>query len=265
MSQGVPDEVKRQLSAALTRTVAFSDRLGALGTPDFVAMDSWQESEDARNRAPQAHATMEHVALVVQVARYHIHLASFERVRHRDYLEVPNESGGNIAAAFLFTSFANHAIAAEHHLTLAFSLRFGYMNHDGSQALGKISDVRRRLTEDGHQDLADILKPFQEDAKWAWLKKYRNRWDHRDPMRIAEYGMQFSNRRDYWKEKPTTLSGGRPGRAIQLDITAGDPPETSVNEMLDKGTYCFNLLAKQVDSYITILEGMHQNPGAIQF
>lgn len=260
MSQAVPDEVKRQLGAALAQTNAFSRRLGALGGPDFVALGSWQETAEARNRASQAHATMEHVALVLQVARYHIYLASFERVRHRDYLVPANEAGGNIAAAFLFTSFANHAIAAEHHLTLAFSLRFGYMNHDGTRANGKISEVRRRLTQEGHQALAAMLKPFQEDAQWRWLKDYRDRWDHRDPMRIAEYGMQFSNTRDYWQEEPTTLPDGTPGRALELTITAGDPPETGVDEMLEKGAYCFNLLAKQVEGYINILEANHRQP-----
>jgi hypothetical protein len=83
-------------------------------------------------------------------------------------------------------------------------------------------------------------------------------------MRVAGLGLQYSNKRDYWTEEPTTLPSGEPGLAHELVITGGDPPETSVDEMMEKGIYCFNLLAKQVDSYISILEANHQNPVVIR-
>ncbi len=250
MGQDVPDDVKIRLGSTLARTSEFQVRLGNLGTPDFIALGEGQTTAAARNLAPQARAIMDHVALVVQVARYHLYLASYERIRQRDYCVPANATGGNIAV--------------EHHLTLAFSLRFGYMNHNKTRVNGQIGEVRRLLTNDGNQALADVLKPFQEDAQWRWLKNYRDRWDHRDPMRIAEYGLQFSNKRAFWTEEPTTLPYDKPGRALELVITDGDPPETTVDEMLEQGTYCFNLLAKQIDSYIGILEAGHQNPAIVK-
>lgn len=182
MSQGIPDEVKRELSAALRRTSEFSRRLWALGDPEFVALGVAADPD--RNRGPRAHATALHVALIVQLARYHLH------------------------------------------------------------------------ADAGQRPFADVLAPFQHDADWQWLRQYRERWEHRDPPRIAEFGMQFSSQRDYRVDE---------GSASTLTLTAGDPPETSVDEMLRRGVSCFNLLAAQVDRYIGLLEagsvvGAHSAP-----
>ncbi len=76
MSQGVPDEVKRALSASLTRTNEYAGRVYGLGTPDFVALGTGQAAPAARNRAPQAMATMQHVARILDVARYHLYLGA---------------------------------------------------------------------------------------------------------------------------------------------------------------------------------------------
>lgn len=264
MSQDVPDEMKIKLEQEIIYTTDYVLRLDKLGPPDFVALGTGENTAAGRNRAPQARVTMDHVASILQVAHYHIHLAKYERIRHRDYIVPSNPDGGNFAAYCLFTSFVSHAVAVERHLTLALSLRFGFMNHNNTRANGDIGEVRKLLAQAGHPDLAEVLRPFQENAKWQWLKKYRDRWEHRDPMRVKELGVQFSNRRDYWKEEQTTLPGGKPGRALTLTITAGDPAETSVDEMLENGIYCFNLMAKQVDRYISILEAAHQSPMVIK-
>jgi hypothetical protein len=266
MSQGISDEVKRELSAALRPTSEFSGRLWALGGPEFVAFGAAAEPD--RNRSPQAHAAALHVALIVQLARYHLHLARYERLRHREYLAPPNPADGDVAAAFLFTSFAMHAIAVERHLTVALALRFSILNHQGTGPSGRINEVRRALADAGQQPFADVLAPFQHEADWQWLRQYRERWEHRDPPRIAEFGLQFSSKRAYWTEGPTTLPGGEPGRALELTITAGDPPETSVEEMLRRGVSCVNLLAAQVDHYIRLLEtgaavGQHGTPEVV--
>lgn len=254
MTGEVPDSVKRELSAALIPTHNFQRRLGELGDPEFIALSATGEA-NARNRRAQAQATMLHVTLIVQVARYHIHLARYERTRHRYYLSPPNPAGGDIAAAFNFTSFATHAIIVENHFVVALALRAGMLDDSDKEGDSRIAEVRRFLQFNEQGTFATLLDPFQYDRNWQWLREYRNRWVHRDPVRIAELGMQFSNRRAYWKEEPT---------ALELVIGVGDPPETSVDELLDKGVYCFNLLAKQIDTYISLLEARREKPTRIR-
>jgi len=163
-----------------------------------------------------------------------------------------NPAGGDVAAAFLFSSFALHAIVVEEYLTNALVLQFDIRNRSGIGSPRR-QDVQRILLQE-RSPYTEILYPFQHDPQWQWLRTYRNRWTHGDPMRIEEFGLQFSSTRDYWKEESTTLPSGAPGRALQLVIGGGDPPETKVGEMLERGAYCFNLLAKQVDIYINLLE-----------
>jgi hypothetical protein len=237
----VPDEVKRQLSSALMPTHGFQSRLD---DPEFIALAATGDAK-ARNRIAQAQATMLHIALIVQVARYHIHLARYERLRHRSYLVPPNPAGGDVAAAFNFTSFAVHAISVEHHFIMALALQFDVPDpsEKGSRAL--IATLYRALRLNNLPEYNALLEPFETDRIWQWLRDYRNRWMHSDPVRIRELGMQFSSRRNYWRDDKT---------AIELTIGTGDPPETNVDELLERGVYCFNLMARQFDAYIGLLE-----------
>jgi len=261
INQDVPDEVKRELSDALMRTVDFSVRLDGLGASGFIVPKVGEASE--HNRELQSYAAMQDVALIVQVANYHIYLARFERIRHRFYITPANPAGGDISAAFLFTSFAIHAITVEHRLTAALDLQFGITSHLSSAPSGNLRDLHRALKRRGHIVFAEILLPFIYDEEWLWLRDYRNRWMHGNPMQIAELHMNFGSMQSCWLEETTTNSSGAPERSFGFASNTSGTAQTTVEEMLERGVSCFNLMAKQIDQYISLLEAGAQRHSRI--
>lgn len=219
-----------------------------------------------RNRSPlpRARVALEHAARTVQAAYYHLYMAHYERLRLSTYSDPPNVGGGNIAAYYNFTSFSLHAIAAERHLVLAVVTQ-----HRINELLsvGKKLPASKIKTDEAYRYLTSsklsyvtVLMPFVKDEDWKWLRLYRDRYEHEDPMLVKELGIQYRLKRAIWDEDEDLEAGTT---TYHIGFGGGDPAETNIEEMLGRGVRGFNLLGKQLDVYTTMLmeeierEGSH--------
>jgi hypothetical protein len=187
----------------------------------------------------------------VQAAHYHLYLAHYERLRLGTYSDPPNIGGGNAAAYYNFTSLSLHAIAAQRHLVLALVTQ-----HRLNKAL-KIKKASAVKTDEAYKYLtsenspyAAVLRPFEKDDDWKWLRLYRDRYEHENPMLVAEMGIQYSLNRALWDE---TVDEDAGVVTYHIGIGGGDPADTNIEEMLTRGVRGFNLLGKQLDEYTTML------------
>ncbi len=244
----VPESEKKVLDGLLHDTLQVERTIQDWGSPKWLSLGLGYQRGSS---IPRTAIVLQHAATLVQTARYHIYMAYYERLRHHKYLIPPNIGGGNIHAYFNVTSFSLHAIASERHIRLALVLQ-----HRINKALN-IKRATRVTTEEAYKYLAsvnlpyaEVLKPFTSDADWKWLREYRNRYEHQDPMLVEELGLQYRLRSHLWEvdEDPETKA-----TTFSLSFNAGDPWATNVEEMLTKGVICFNLLGKQFDRYAQLV------------
>jgi hypothetical protein len=110
------------------------------------------------------------------------------------------------------------------------------------------SDVIRTLRSESPENAA-LLERIIGDAAWRWIREFRERWFHLDPVRIAELGMQWRvdfNRR-FWLVD--NAAGTR-----TLPMAGSDAPEVKVSEMLERGRCGFNMFATQFALYVRGVE-----------
>lgn len=245
MAADLPRAEMKKLEARLCATVEIQKRVISR-SPSFLAIQLGPKS-----LIPNAWAVLHHACDATQAARFHLYMAMYERLRYREYKKPPEPQGGDMLADFYFTSFALHVVAAEGHIALSLGRLYGMpgAGRNGFKAptSNEIYGFLRR--EPGAEEFVTLLAPFQgRDANWKWIKRFRNRWAHMNPVRVKEFGIQYSmdfKRDSFWTTKSNVRS---------ISVGGGDPPETTVPEMLKRGVRAFNLLGKQLDLYTAKLE-----------
>lgn len=224
---------------------ALEHRLHELGGPYEAAVQLGYHS-----RLPHTLVVLQHVMTAAQIARYHLYLAHYERAKYQISGDPYYAHTDDFVAFFLFTSYALHATATANHLIVALAQQFDYnYNREGNTVRDdRLWPVYKRLKKEGQDDYASILSPFLKDGNedWIWLDTYRDRWTHRNPMRIAELGVQYDINAEFWTDHDTSWR-------MTLN-TRGDKPEITVADMLSKGVSTFDVLGQQINKYIALLE-----------
>ena len=231
----IPVHAMKSIEASLYKS--FEIQLDLLQiSPDDIAMILGSKS-----RIPHAWGAMWHTAHVLQVARFNLYLAYHERLYYNSYRKPVDPFTALGQAAWYFTSFSIHALAAENHMGLSMMYLFGI-----PKPASKFGTplVRKKLKEAGQDDYSLILDPILGSHWMSWLRKYRDRWVHGNPMRIKGFGLQWGIdfEREFWKTNAAE-------KTRTLGIGEGDPAETTIEEMLENGRQAFNILARQFDIY----------------
>lgn len=245
MATDLPTAEKKKLESKLYPTVDVQARIVSR-SPSFLAVQLGPAS-----LAPNAWAVLYHASNAAQAARFHLYMAMYERLRNRKYLKPPNPQGGDILADFFFTSFALQAIAAEGHMALSLARLHGMpgAGRKGFRAPSSDEVYKYLRGNTGGKLFVKFLTPFHgRDEDWQWLRKFRNRWAHMNPVRVKGLGIQYSM--DYKKDSFWT----KHSNVQSIAMGGGDPAETTVPEMLKRGVSAFNLFGKQLDLYTRELE-----------
>ena len=232
-------DAQKSLQAMLFDMGRLYKQLSSLPRAEWLAIK--MSTPGSLDGLPKARATLDHLLRVVGVARHHLFMALYERRIHNEFATPQNPGFADWSAYAFVTSFALHAIAAMRHFTIALSFQFNIPNREGEVPNGDTKAVQRELQRQGHIEYTQLLREIRGDADWGWLIKYRDRWEHRDPIRVKELGIQDSNNRQYWEKTAT---------GHELSIRGGDAPEITIDKMLERSIRCFNLLATQIDTYI---------------
>ncbi len=242
----IPEAENDRLEALLYPTIEVERAIQDLPMPGMIALGLGPRSDAG---LPRARIILEHAASTVQAARYHLYMAHYEQLRLGTYSDPPNPGGGDVAAYFNFTSFALHAIATESHLVLALATQYRMRKEIETTAGIKPGEAYKYLASRGLPHAA-VLRPFEKDKHWKWLRLYRHRYSHQDPMLVEEMGLQYSLRGKYWQTEVDQEAGVVTN---SIAIRGSDPPDTNIAEMLSNGTRAFNLLGKQLGEYTAML------------
>lgn len=248
MASEVPCREKQRLESLLYSTIGIQKRIISR-SPHQLAVGLGPNSQ-----IPITWVVLAHASNAVQAARYHLYMALHERIYYAKFRKPPDPGSGNVLADFFFTSFSLHAIAAEAHIAVSLARFFNVQDKRSRGVLAPHSrdvykELQRRRTGRSYRGL---LEPFQSgrNSDWTWLRDFRNRWAHMNPVRVKELGIQYSmdfRRKSFWAQDPKS-------RTASITYSGGDPAEITISEMLDLGVRSFNLLGKQFDSYISQLE-----------
>ena len=198
---------------------------------------------------PNAWASLLWAAHACQAAWCHLYLAHHDRCYYSRYKKPPKPETANALAAWFFTSFSLHAVAAENHLALALLLA------DGGKFKKGWAPGAAKIATKLNPKLVSFLQPLIDSGtSWQWVRDYRNRWVHLDPVRIKELGLQWmeSCDRSYWKHDPIA-------KTLTCGIGGSDPGEATVNEMLDHGRGAFHLFARQYALAVDSLDNRVRN------
>jgi hypothetical protein len=195
---------------------------------------------------PNAWTAIVWASHALQAARYHLYLAHHDRYYYQQSRRPPKTLAGDALASWFFTSFTLHAVAAENHMAISTLLLFKKCR-PGRRDFGT-SDVIEQLRGDSAFH-TDLLRRIRGDDAWNWIREFRRRWFHLNPVRVEELGLQWrvDFDRAFW-------SANSSAGTLTLPIGAGDPSETTVAEMLEQGRKGFNMFAKQFALYVTGVE-----------
>lgn len=245
MATDLPRPEKKKLESKLYPTLEIQRRIISR-SPSFLAVQMGPAS-----LVPNAWAVLSHVSNATQAARFHLYMALYERLRYRKYLKPLNPQGGDVLADFYFTSFALHAVAAEGQMALSLARLHGMpgSGRKGFRAPSSHAIYEFLCKHTSGRPFAKFLAAFHDrDEDWKWVKNFRDRWAHMNPVRVKEFGIQYSM--DFKKDSFWT----KDSNVQSIEIGGGDPPETTVPEMLKRGVRAFNLFGKQLDLYTVELE-----------
>ena len=237
----LPVKVMKELERQLPPTIQI-ERLVHSYTPDLLAMGLGPESG-----LPNAWTAIIWAAHACQAAHYHLYLAHHDRLYYQRYSTPRKPLTGDALATWFFTSYTLHAIAAENHMAVSMLLLL--KRPRPNKKLFGSPYVCRQIKEEAPA-LAALLGRLMGDHNWKWLRDFRERWFHLDPVRVNELGLQWTTQfgREYWQ-------ADREKGTLTLGLGGGDPGEVGVEEMLARGRDSFHLFARQFGSYVSLLDG----------
>lgn len=236
----LPVRVMKELERQLPPTIQIEHLVHSY-TPNLLAMALGPESG-----IPNAWTAIIWAAHACQAAHYHLYLAHHDRLYYHQYSKPLKPLTGDALASWFFTSFTLHAIAAENHMAVSMLLLLK-RRQPGQKLFGSPYVCKEIKSE--APGLAALLTRLMEDHNWKWVRVFRERWFHLDPVRVNELGLQWTTQfgREYWqtdREKGT----------LTLGFGGGDPCEVGVEEMLARGREAFRVFARQFGTYVTILD-----------
>lgn len=198
--------------------------------PNLLALALHPESS-----LPNAWTSLIWASHACQDAKHLLYLAHHDRLYYSHYKKAPDTFTANAMAVMYFTSFTLNVVAAENHLAIAALLADGGHIKDGW------APVAAKIVKKLSDEFAVFLQPLLvEGTDWQWVRAFRERWFHLDPVRVKELGLQWrvSSERRFGVHDPVN-------KTLTCGIGGGDAPEVSVDEMLAKGRTAFNLFARQ--------------------
>lgn len=237
----LPVRAMRDLGKRLPPTMQITEEVNSYA-PELLAKALGPDSG-----IPNAWTSVKWAAHACQAAWYHLYLAHHDCMYYRQYRRPPDPLTGDALAVWFFTSFTLHAVAAEDHLAVSMLLLF--KKPEPTRKMFGSPYVSREIKDDD-AEMAALLNRITGDHNWQWVRGFRERWFHLDPLRVEELGLQWrvSFRREFWH---AAADGSR-----TLPPSRGDTPEVTVEEMLDKGVKAFTVFARQLGIYVRTLDEM---------
>jgi hypothetical protein len=199
-------------------------------TPDFLATALHPESP-----LPNAWTSLVWASHACQDARYLLYLAHHDRLYYSRYKKPPDAFTADAIAVMFFTSFTLNVVAAENHLAIAALLA------DGGHIKEGWAPVAAKIVKKLSKEFSVFLQPLLvEGTDWQWVRTFRERWFHLDPVRVKELGFQWcvSSERCFCVQDPVN-------KTLTCGLGGGDAPEVTVDEMLAKGRAAFELFSRQ--------------------
>jgi len=206
------------------------------------------------NNLPNAWTSLLWAAHACQAAHYHLYLAHHDRLYYSKYRRPPKLPESNMIASMFFTSFTLHAVAVENHLAVACLLSVGETFPKNKNNTKNINFGTRYVIKVLKKKSRDLVKPLQQLTKnpsdWQWIREYRERWFHLNPVRIKELGIQFrvsDDLQQFWRvDKKAGIR--------TLGFGGGDPSEIDVDTVLQRGIKGFKILTSSYAQIVQIME-----------
>lgn len=228
------------------------DHLHAVGLPRWPVGDAMCFFDDFENKTPLAAVCLNDCYQMVAEARFAL-CEGLKQLKHYRGKEPPNEAAGVFFAQFYGADVALRLYAAAEHLASAIVEML---------AIDRSSLLKRRRRQDSMQamvgsylasemarhPLSRLVGELSRSASWRRTVDYRNLWVHEQAPLVGGMGLVYRRGKQYWKkfEDPTS-------RGYQLTFGGGDPPEISVDELLESVGAAFRsffeLLRSVAESY----------------
>lgn len=107
------------------------------------------------------------------------------------------------------------------------------------------------------EPILERLVALLDDASWAFVSEYRNKWVHEQRPRLQGLGDTYA-RRTRWKKAKHRLSdlnvlgtsvseGQRDVTTYMLGLGSGDPPDLTIDVFFEKTTHAYALLRDLVE------------------
>ncbi len=232
----LPKKAMKQIEEKLANTLAIQKRILRYNPKTFAIIFG------PGSLIPSALNSLTWAAHCCQAARYSLYLAHHEYIYYSKFRKPPRQGTAILMAVWMFTAFSLHLIGAENHLSSAILLFTGQSlpkNKNGvARQLPLKKVVEMEQVKSKEPELANTLSQLVNSTNNQWIRKYRERWFHLDPVIVDELGIQFrESDKEPWEkdEEKGTLT---------LGVGGGDKPEITVEEMLEKGDRGFNFFGE---------------------
>lgn len=238
---GLPQDEVQRIEQSLTSIRPVVERVSRF-PPDWLASAFPYEST-----LPHAWAAVGKVNLVLSCARYHLLLAHLDRAYYGREPIAGRIRHADVLPAFLFNSYALHALAAENHLAYAVARLCSLPVARRQRPNFTVKNVRRLLSDRSEPVLRQILSPLLGNADWHWVRLYRHRWTHLDPVRVEELGIQFEATygKEFWWRTETEK-----GVQHELKVGGGAPAEAGVEDLMAHGRKSLTCFAAVYECFV---------------